>query len=357
MAEAFLTPLSLLATIVKTAPDALLVVDRKGRIMFANEQIEQLLDLPREELMGEPIEAVLPGGSESDTEEGEGVPQTALARDGRKISVEVRSSSVPFEGGVLVARSIRDVTGRERAEREARQLLEELAHVGRVSALGELVSAVAHEINQPLAAIMSNAQAAQRFLDRDSPDLAEVKSALGDIVSEDRRASEVIKQLRSMMRRELRDPGALELGALISDMERLVRKDAEERGIDLERDVRDSLPPVRGDRIQLQQVLLNLMLNAFDAVGEVPGGDHRVRIEGWSEGETVELAVRDSGPGLEEGSESTVFDSFVTTKKQGLGMGLSICRTVIEAHEGRIWAENHPEGGALFRISLPVAII
>jgi two-component system sensor kinase FixL len=356
MAEAFLTPLSLLATIVKTAPDALLVVDREGRIMFANEQIEKLLGLPREELMGELIEGVLPGSAESDLEQSEGVLQKALARDGHEISVEVRSSSVPFEGGVLVARSIRDVTGRERAEREARQLLEELAHVGRVSALGELVSAVAHEINQPLAAIMSNAQAAQRFIDRDNPDLEEVKSALGDIVSEDRRASEVIKQLRSMMRRELRDPGALDLATLISDMEQLVRKDAEERGIELELDVSHSLPLVRGDRIQLQQVILNLMLNAFDAVGEAPEGDHRVRIEGWSAGETIELAVRDTGSGLEEGSESTVFDSFVTTKNHGLGMGLSICRTVIEAHEGRIWAENHPEGGAVFRISLPAVI-
>ena len=356
MAEAFLAPLSLLATIVKTAPDALLVVDSEGRIMFANEQIEQLLDLPREDLMGEGIERVLPACADSDPEQSEGILQKALARDGREISVEVRSSSVPFEGGVLVARSIRDVTGREQAEREARQLLEELAHVGRVSALGELVSAVAHEINQPLAAIMGNAQAAQRFLDRDQPDLGEVKAALEDIVSEDRRASEVIKQLQSMMRRELRDPGALEIGAMVADLEQLVRKDAEERGIELELDVGGSLPLVRGDRIQLQQVLLNLMLNAFDAVGEAAGEDHSVRIEGWSAGSTVELAVRDTGPGLEQGSESTVFDSFVTTKKQGLGMGLSICRTVVETHEGRIWAENHPDGGAVFRVSLPAVI-
>ena len=216
MAEAFLTPLSLLASIVKTAPDALLVVDREGRIMFANEQIEHLLGHPREELMGELINGVLPGSTASDPDENEGMLQKAVARDGSEISVEVRSSSVPFEGGALIARSIRDVTGREQAEREARQLREELAHVGRVSALGELVSAVAHEINQPLAAIMSNAQAAQRFLDRDHPDLEEVESALGDIVSEDRRASEVIKNLRSMMRRELRDPGKLEIAAVIT---------------------------------------------------------------------------------------------------------------------------------------------
>jgi len=359
VAEAFLTPLALLANIVKTAPDALVVVDREGRIMFANEETERVFGYPREELMGEPLGSLLRQDEESPASvpsTAEGRLQHVVAKGGRRVPVEVRTSSVPFEGGVLAAHSIRDVTEREPAEREGRRLREQLAHVGRVSALGELVSSVAHEINQPLAAILSNAQAAQRFLDRENPDLEEVGLALDDIVAADRRASEVISHLRSMVRRELRDAVLLDLGTLMGDLDPLLRRDASERAIEWTVDIAPDLPQVEGDSIQLQQVLLNLVLNAFDAVeqGERESRAVGVEMRGGDDG-SVEVEVRDTGVGLEEGDEERVFEAFVTSKESGLGMGLSISRTVVETHGGRIWAERNDDGGATFRVSLPRA--
>jgi two-component system sensor kinase FixL len=218
------------------------------------------------------------------------------------------------------------------------------------------VSSVAHEINQPLAAILSNAQAAQRFLGRSEPDLEEVEQALGDIVTQDRRASEVITHLRSMVRRELRDPVALDLGTLLADLDPLLHKDATERGIELTVDVEAELPPVEGDPIQLQQVLLNLVLNALDAVEQADREDGAVRIAAAGEsGGSVEVVVSDNGVGLGEGDEERVFEAFVTSKVDGLGIGLSISRTVVETHGGRISAARNDEGGATFRVELPAA--
>lgn len=361
MAEAFLTPLSLLATIVKTAPDALVVADDLGRVMFVNEQTERLFGFAPEELMGELVERLLPqdGDRRSDRSfRAEVAPMYAVAKDGRRVPVEVRTSSVPFHGGQLVAISLRDVSGRVRVEREMRQMREQLAHVGRVSALGELVSSVAHELNQPLAAILSNAQSAQHLLARDDPDLVEARETLEVIVAQNRRASEVISHLRSMVRRELRKPERLDLGGLLAEMGPLLERGAAERRIDLEIRVEEALPPVDGDSIQLQQALLNLVLNAFDAVEQGGQTTRRIVVEiraSSDDEDEVELEVRDTGTGLEAGRETAIFEPFVTSKAQGLGMGLSIVRTVVETHGGRVWAETNDAGGATFHVVLPAA--
>ena len=357
MAKAVLAPLPLLAAIVRTAPDALVVVNAHGEIMFANERTEQLFGCTREELMGQSMEGLLPGNGALECDDPRSLKATlryVTAKDGQLVPVEIRSSSVPYEGATLVALSIRDVREREQLEHEAGRLREQLAHVGRVSALGELVSSVAHELNQPLAAILSGAQAAQRLLAREDPDVGHARLALDRIVAQERRASKVISNLRSLVRRELRESERLDIGALLVELDPLLSKSAIERQVSLQTKIAADLPQIEGNRVLLQQVFLNLVLNAFNAVERGEHDARSVTIEVHeSSKKMVEVEVRDTGVGLEEAHLTKIFDPFVTSKRLGLGMGLSISRSVVEAHGGRIWAVNNASGGATFHVLLP----
>jgi PAS domain S-box-containing protein len=251
-----------------------------------------------------------------------------------------------------------DVTDRNRAQKEAKRLEDELLHAGRISALGELAGALAHEINQPLSAIMSNAQAAKRFLETPAPDLKEVKEILDDIAAEDARASEVINRLRSLLKNTPPAFEQLDLNLILSEVAGFVNSNAAMREVAISMELAPGLPAVHGDRIQLQQVALNLLINAFDAVSENPsGGGRQVFVRTWSEDSAVHASVADNGSGISAGDIETVFTPFFTTKSQGLGMGLSISRSIIIRHDGRIWVENNTPGqGATFHIRLPAAV-
>jgi PAS domain S-box-containing protein len=244
---------------------------------------------------------------------------------------------------------------RKRAEAELRLERQELAHLSRLTTMGELAASLAHELHQPLTAILSNAQAAQRFLAADSTDLDEVREILADIIQDDSRAAEVIRKMRSLVKKEGIELAPIELPTIVQDVILLTRSDAMLHNIRVLLDVGPGLPPLRGDRVQLQQVLLNLLLNAFDAMQDCPANHREITVRAKRDGGLVEVSVADHGTGLSADALDTIFQPFYTTKRDGLGMGLAISRSIIEAHGGRLWAKNNDARGAIFAFALPAA--
>jgi signal transduction histidine kinase/integral membrane sensor domain MASE1 len=266
------------------------------------------------------------------------------------------TSVVPLRrpaGGAVISRT--DITERKRAERDVQQMRQELAHFSRVSTMGELTASLAHELTQPLMGILANAQAARRFLDATPPDLGEMRDILSDIIEDDKRAGEVIQRLRDLLRKGETQRALLDLNTLIRDVASLVSSDAVIRNVSVILDLDPDPAMVSGDRVQLQQVVLNLLVNGMEAMAECEGARTLVVQTEKIEARTVGVSVQDAGTGLPEGAQDKVFEPFYTTKPAGMGMGLSIARSIIEAHGGRIWAVNNPGGGATFRFTLPVS--
>jgi signal transduction histidine kinase len=261
--------------------------------------------------------------------------------------------------GLMLQRSrkLRAEAERRRAEAELLNTRAELAHMTRVFTLGELSGSLAHELNQPLAAILSNAQAAQRFIATGGQeDLLEVREILADIVQADKHAGEVIRRMRSMVKKDVIDAAPLDLANAVNEVLLLLHSDAVLRHVHVSLQVDPDLPAVLGNRIQLQQVILNLMLNAFDAMNELHPSQRNAFLKIGREGQkTLKVSVTDVGHGLPENSIGRVFEAFYTTKPTGLGMGLSISRSIVEAHRGRLWAENNRERGATFCFTVPLA--
>ena len=242
----------------------------------------------------------------------------------------------------------------QRAEENLIDLREQLYHVSRVKTAGELAATLAHELNQPLMAILSNAQAAGRFLEGDNPDLDEVREILREIVEDDRRAGEVIDRLRSFLKKGQRETGRVRVNDIVREVAMLVRRDTVMGGIDLDLDLGSHLPAVRGDRVQLQQVVLNLIMNGVEAMKRSDGGPRRIDLSSsLGDGTGVTVSIRDYGGGIGRQREEQLFRPFTTSRREGLGIGLSISRSIVEGHGGRIWAENHPGGGAVFSFYLP----
>lgn len=247
-----------------------------------------------------------------------------------------------------------DITHRKQAELEVQLQRQELAHLARVTMLGELSGSLAHELNQPLAIILTNAQVLQRVLAQSPPDLSEASEILRVIVSEDRRASEVIRRLRSLLKHEESTQRPVSLGEIVEDVLRIMRTDLNGRGVTVECTLAPNAPLVLGDRIQLQQVLLNLILNACDAMSAKSPAARHLTISMTHHDGAVRVSVSDTGCGLPPEAER-MFEPFYTTKKQGLGLGLPICRSIITAHHGRLWAEagGTVGEGTTFVIELP----
>jgi len=252
-----------------------------------------------------------------------------------------------------------DITPLKEAERELLRKHGELAHLSRVSMLGELSGSLAHELNQPLTAILSNAQAARRLLARDEPDVTEVREILNDIVDQDRRAGDVIQRLRQMLKKGEVQRLPLDVTELILESLRLMRGELAGRGVAVTTELAADMPVVSGDRVQLQQVLLNLVLNASDAMAALDPADRRLLVRAERDGDGgVRISVSDRGCGIPADQLEAVFEPFVTTKAEGLGLGLAVCRTIVRAHGGEIRAENNGEGtpGATLHFFLPGAV-
>jgi signal transduction histidine kinase len=243
---------------------------------------------------------------------------------------------------------------RKQVEVEAQRLRQELAHIGRVSAMGELTASLAHELNQPLTAILNNAQVAQRFLAAEVVDVAEMREILNDIVADDKRAAEVIRRLRLLLKKGDLEYASLDLNEVVTEVARLVMSDAAIRNVPMRLETAAELPRVRGDRVQLQQVVLNLVLNGLDAMREPGAREGGLVIRTLSDGAgLVAVAVQDTGPGIADKDVDHIFNALYTTKSEGIGMGLAIVRTIVDAHGGRITAANNPDGGATFQFTLP----
>jgi PAS domain S-box-containing protein len=249
-----------------------------------------------------------------------------------------------------------DATARKESERELLLLRSEIAHVGRVSVMGQLATALAHEINQPLGAILRNAEAAILYLQAERPDIGELRAIVEDIRKDDQRAGAVIDRMRMLLRRQDVNMQPLVLQDLFSDVAALLRPEAMARHVKLDVAASAGLPPVAGDRVHLQQVLLNLVSNGMDSIDESSRNGRTVVVTAMRDaGRSVVIAVKDTGRGLAPDHMTQLFEPFFTTKTKGMGMGLSISRTIVEAHGGRLWAENNDEGGARFSFTVPVA--
>jgi signal transduction histidine kinase len=249
----------------------------------------------------------------------------------------------------------RDITRSRQVVQEVQQQREALAHLSRVTVLGELSGSLAHELNQPLTAILSNAQAGQRLLAQEPVDLAELRAILDDIVTDDRRAGEIIHRLRQLFRQGemLRQP--LAMNELVRYVLKLARGELLARGVELSTDLAEDLPPVSGDRVQLQQVLLNLITNACHAMADTEAAGRRLTVRTGLSASGVWVTVVDDGPGIAPEHMSRIFEPFFTTRPEGMGLGLTVCRTIIGAHKGMLWAENNAVRGASFHVVLPGA--
>ncbi len=268
----------------------------------------------------------------------------------RWFEMHVEELQRPGRGAVVVQV---DVTRRHEAAAEAHMRDREIAHLNRVGAVGELASSLAHELGQPLGAILANAQAARRLLSRDAPDLDEVRASVGDIIEDDQRAGHVIQRMRAMLRGGETPRDAVDLNDIVRSVVRMVAGETSLRGASIHPDLAPSSLVVFGDRVQLEQVVLNLVVNGLDAVAGCPLEQREVRIATGAVNGGVQVSVTDCGPGIRGPNLERVFEPFYTTKAHGLGMGLSICRSIVEAHGGEIRVENGAQGGASFRCAFP----
>ena len=257
---------------------------------------------------------------------------------------------------VLIHGVARDITDQKRALAEAETLRREITHSGRVTMLGRLSSALAHELSQPLGAILRNAEAAEIMLKQPDPNLDELRAIVSDIHNDDQRAGAIIDRLRSLLKRRQMQFVPLSVESLITDASTLVRADAAARHVALQCLAAAPLPLISGDRVHLSQVLINLIINGIDSVCDSAGSSREVTVAAQVVDQSaVEISVADSGGGLAPEALARLFEPFFTTKPAGMGMGLSVSRTIVEAHGGRLCAENQNRGGALFRVILPVA--
>jgi signal transduction histidine kinase len=238
---------------------------------------------------------------------------------------------------------------------QSRQLMAELAHVNRFSTAGELTASIAHEINQPLGAILTNTETAQEILKSPNPDINELNEILGDILKDDRRATEVIRRMRSLLKKAPFELKKFDFNEVVQEAIRFLSALTVGRKFEMVNVITVEMLPILGDRIQLQQVILNLVMNGIEAMKDTPAENRIVSIRTSRVETFAELSVSDRGPGIPEDKLKEIFEPFYTSKAEGMGMGLSIARTIIEAHIGLIWATNRDHGGACFRIRLPLA--
>jgi len=279
-----------------------------------------------------------------------------IKRDGAEVTVASRWSLQRDARGVPTAilETDTDITAAKQAQDTLAKAQAELAHVTRVATLGELTASIAHEVNQPLAGIVTNGEACLRWLGRDEPQCDEVQAAVTRMISDGGRAGEVLKRLRALSKNGEPQQATLNLNDVIEESLALVRREIISHRVALEVDLAADLPVVRGDRVQLQQVIINLLVNASQAMASVAAAQRELCIRSRSLTlREVLITVRDSGPGIAAMDEARLFSAFFTTKSDGMGMGLSICRSIIDTHGGRIWASPNDGLGATFQFILP----
>jgi PAS domain S-box-containing protein len=283
-----------------------------------------------------------------------------IRKDGSRIPVLIGVASLEGTEGQGVA-FVLDLTERKRAEAEAREserrfrnMQMELAHANRLATLGQLTASITHEVKQPITAALLNTQTAQRFLTRQQPDIERAKKAIDRAVLNGMRVTEVVDRTHALVRKEPTRKDSLEINEAISEVIGLTRGEALKNGVQVRTQLAEDLPVIQGSRVQIQQVMLNLIVNAVEAMSQMSDDRRELQISTQAEADSVLVAVRDSGPGLSEGDIERAFETFYTTKSSGLGMGLSICRAIVEDHGGRLWAAANLPKGASFQFTIPI---
>lgn len=355
---------------IDTALDAFVQMDEQGRILEWNPQAEVTFGWPRQEAVGRTLaELIIPSGEraahesgltrflEADVSQGSLLGKrkemTALRRDGQEIKVELALTAHPRHDGYVFNGFIRDVTDQRAADTRLQELQTELLHVSRFSAMGQMGSALAHEINQPLAAIANYLGAGRHLLQRPSPQPTEkIREIIEKAAEQAVRAGEIIRQLRSFVAKGETDRRPEDIGTVVEESATLAMIGSRHQGVRLalRLDPRASVAVI--NRVQIQQVLVNLVRNAVEAMSETPRRELSISTRALDDG-GIEFEIADTGPGLAPEVSARLFKPFVSTKSHGMGVGLSICQSIIEAHRGRIWAEANPGGGTVFRFSLP----
>jgi len=350
---------------LQTALDGFFRIDMQGRILEVNEAYCRISSYSEQELRtmqladisamwtAERITAEIRKTAEEGSQRFDSVHRR---KDGTLFDVEVSAQYQPIAGGQIVA-FVRDITDRKRAEKEherLRQLEAELAHLDRLTMLGELTASIAHEVNQPLSGVVSNAGACLRWLAGDAPDLEEAREATRRIVRDGKRAGEVIARIRAMTRRTAPAREKLDLNETLRQVLALVEDEAKRKRVGIRTKFANDLFPVSGDQVQLQQVALNLSMNAIEAMSSVDERARELVIQTRNIGpDQVQVTVKDSGVGLDPNATQKIFEPFYTTKPAGMGMGLSISRSILQSHGGRLWATANDGPGTIFYFTLP----
>ena len=358
---------------IEASPSGTLLVNSMGEIVLLNAHIEELFGYRRDELIGKPVKILVPErlaaeyaamraayfaapevraiGSEPDL--------YGRRKNGTEFPVEIGLSPIQMPEGTLVLANIVDVSARKAAEAAAQVQRDQIDLLSRASLLGEMAASLAHELNQPLSAIVNNANAGTRFIDKGQPDPEILREIMVDVEEDGRRAHEIINAVRQSLKKDGSGSAmrqAINLNDSIGKVVHMVQPDATAYACEIETSLANDLPPIEGNPVQIQQVLINLMSNAFDAMRETATDRRKVTIATESNGDgNVHVEVRDRGGGIPREVREQMFEHFFTTKEEGLGMGLAIVRSIVEAHGGRIGAHNREKGGACFFFTLPTS--
>jgi two-component system sensor kinase FixL len=361
---------ALLRAIIETAPDALIAIDERGLIQIANPAAERLFQYSAEELLGKNVSMLRPAPHRHGHDGyiarylrtgekriiGIGRAVVGSRKDGTTFPMELAVGEARLGEHRLFTGFVRDLTERQEAERRLHELQAELLQVSRLSIMGEMASGLAHELNQPLTAIMNYVQACRRLLERDEGIRPErVRELMDKAVAQASRGGQIINRLRRFMAAGETERACEDVNRVVEEASALALVGARDKGIVVQARLARGLPDVLIDKVQIHQVVINLIRNGIDALAGTAGERTIVlQTQRGGPGE-VEVTVADTGPGLAAQVKSRLFQPFVTTKAEGMGIGLSICRTIVDGHGGRIWASDHPGGGAAFHFTLPVA--
>jgi PAS domain S-box-containing protein len=353
--------------VVETASDVVISMDESGVIILANPATKQVFGYEPAELIGKPLTLLMPESMQRLHDAGykrylatgerrlnwQGTEVTALRANGEEFPVEVSFGEMTTDGHKMFTGFIRDISGKKLAEAALAKARSELANVARITSLGELTASIAHEVNQPLSGIITNASTCLRMLSGDPPNIDGARETVRRTIRDGNRASDVITRLRTLFSRKEVNLELVDLNEATREVIALSLSELQRNEVIVRQEFADELPSIWGDRIQLQQVILNFFRNASDAMSTVDDRPRQLSITTALDSERVQLTVEDTGVGFDSGVADRLFESFYTTKHDGMGIGLSISRSIIEAHSGHLWATLNDGPGSTFGFSIP----
>jgi two-component system sensor kinase FixL len=356
-----------LESMINAIPDAIITIDERGLIRFFSAPAERMFQYKAEEVIGQNVKILMPapysvehdGYLDRYLRTGEkriiGLGRLVVGRrkDGSTFPIELAVGDALAKGRHIFTGLIRDISDRQETERRLHEVQADLIHVSRLSAMGELASALAHELNQPLTAISNYLMAARQLVERGPENADRASEIIGKSIDQAMRAGQIIRQLRSFVQKRQVERVPVEIEKVVDEASALAFIGLKEKGIRVAIERQDGLPEVPIDRIQIQQVLINLIRNAVDAMESQDRRELTIRIT--ADEEETRISIIDSGCGIPRDMEEKLFHAFATTKTTGMGVGLSISRNIVEAHNGRLWFEANPSGGTIFHLALPLS--